>query len=151
MPQSDSTPPGTERFTFSIIPEWVLDHEGLSHGAVRLYGILARYADKDGVSWASRTTLAKRLRCSRATVDRWAAELVKVKALTITRRKAEGKKENLTNLWTIHRVDPSVRPPSRKSRTRIGPQKRQRTRTIELDPKKGTSLLDDLIRKESSA
>lgn len=149
MPNSDSTPSTENAFTFSIIPEWVLDHENLSHGAVRLYGILARYSDADGVSWASRTTLANRLRCTSITIDRWARELVKVGALTITRRKGETTNNNLTNLWTIHRVATSVLPPNNIGDARVVSSVLHRTRTKRTKAKKDkTQLLDEMIEKE---
>ena len=149
MPNSDSTSLPDNAFTFSIIPEWVLDAE-ISHGAVRLYGILARYSDADGVSWPSRTTLANRLRCTPITIDRWAAELVKVEALTIRRRKGESTNNNLTNLWTIHRVATQMLLPDNTNDTRVGSSVLHRTRTKELEPKKDkTQLLDELIQKEN--
>ena len=60
---------------FSILPEWVLDAE-ISHGAVRLYALLARYTNSDQAAWPSRATLATRLRTSKDTVDRLIKELV---------------------------------------------------------------------------
>ncbi len=150
MPNLDSTAPSENSHTFSIIPEWVLDHKELSHGAVRLYGILARYSDKKGVSWPSRTTLANRLRCTTMTIDRWATELVKAEALTVTRRKGKSEKHNLTNLWTIHKVPTSVLPPHKTSVSTLRTSVFRRTRTKELEPKKDTSsLLDELIQKET--
>lgn len=150
MPNSDSTPSPDNAFTFSIIPEWVLDHEELSHGAVRLYGILARYSDADGLSWASRTTLANRLRCTPITIDRWAAELVKAKALTIKRRKGENTNNNLTNLWTIHRVATQVLLPNNTDDARVVSSVLHRTRTKRTKTKKDkTQLLDELIEKET--
>jgi hypothetical protein len=149
VPESDSTPSPLERFTFSIIPEWVLDHEKLSHGAVRLYGILARYSDEDGISWPSRSTLARRLRCTPITIDRWAAELVRAEALTITRRKSKNGKHNLTNLWKIHKVVTPVIPPNNEGKARLGSQMMRRTKTSKRKPKKGIAqLLDQLIKEE---
>lgn len=61
---------------FAIIDEWVLDLN-ISDRAIRLYAVLARYADKDThKAFPSRKTLAQRLRCSPASVDRASAELV---------------------------------------------------------------------------
>ena len=52
---SDSTP-------YSRVPEWLLD-ANVSDRAVRLFGILARYADqRTGICHPSRKTLASRLR-----------------------------------------------------------------------------------------
>ncbi len=149
MSKADHSGSSSSPHNFSIIPEWILDHSDLSHGAVRLYGILARYADKQGVCWPSRATLALRLRCTPITVDRWATQLVEVEALTITRRKSEAN-ENLTNIWRIHRVPTSVLPPSDIDVTRIDSPMLHRTRTKELKPKKKGDLLDKLIEREQN-
>jgi hypothetical protein len=150
VPKDDHSVSSSNVHYFSIIPEWILDSPELSHGAVRLYGILARYSDKEGISWPSRTTLAKRLSCTSITVDRWASQLVKVEALTITRRKSKSN-ENLTNIWKIYRVPTSVLLPGVIDVTGVGSSMLHRTRTKELEPKKkGTQLLDDLIEKEEN-
>lgn len=61
---------------FAIIDEWVLDLD-ISDRAIRLYAVLARYADKDThKAFPSRKTLAARLKCSPASVDRASIELV---------------------------------------------------------------------------
>lgn len=73
---------------FAIIPEWVLDHAKLSDGAVRLYGVLRRYADKDSMeAWPSVETLADRPpRTSERTIQRRLRELEHVGAITIKPR-----------------------------------------------------------------
>jgi hypothetical protein len=49
----------------------------ISDRAVRLYAVLARYADSEThKAYPSRGTLAERLRCSKASIDRAAQELV---------------------------------------------------------------------------
>jgi hypothetical protein len=100
---------------FSIVPEWVVDLD-IPHGALRLYAVLGRYANSDGDSWPSRTTLAARLRTSRDTVDRWTKELVSAGALLVTHRKdttAHGNKVNRTNLYTLRYARPDVAAPTR--------------------------------------
>lgn len=67
---------------FALVPEWVLDDD-ISDRALRLYCVLARYADRQGVSWPSRRTLASRLRCSVDSVDRAVKELVIAQALDV--------------------------------------------------------------------
>ena len=72
---------------FSIVPEWVIVAD-VSHGAVRLYALISRYADyATGEAFPSRATLASRLRVSTDTVDRFIKELVGVEALTVVRRR----------------------------------------------------------------
>lgn len=71
---------------FAIIDEWLLDLD-ISDRAVRLYAVLARYADsKTHKAYPSRGTLAERLHCSKASVDRAAQELVDAKAMTKQQR-----------------------------------------------------------------
>lgn len=75
---------------YSIVPEWVLDHEqgGLSANAVRLYAVLARYGNSEGASaFPSRSTLAKRMGVSKLeTVDRAARELKEAGAVEVESR-----------------------------------------------------------------
>jgi hypothetical protein len=60
---------------FSIVPEWVL-MRGLSPTALKLYVVLARFADwQTGRAFPSRETLADRMGCSEKTIDRAVKEL----------------------------------------------------------------------------
>jgi hypothetical protein len=71
---------------FAIIDEWLLNLD-ISDRAVRLYAVLARYADSEThKAYPSRATLAERLRCSTASVDRAALELVDAGAMTKKQR-----------------------------------------------------------------
>jgi hypothetical protein len=66
----------TQMGPFSIVPEWVLDR-GLSSTALKLYIVLARFADWDtGIAFPARDTLADRMGCTEKTVDRVVKELV---------------------------------------------------------------------------
>ena len=60
---------------FVSIPEWVLMHPALSGNAVRLYGVLKRYARMSEQAWPGRDRLAGHLRCSVDTIDRLMREL----------------------------------------------------------------------------
>jgi len=61
---------------FSIVPEWVLDR-GLSPTALKLYIVMARFADwNTGMAFPSRETLGQRMSCSLKTIDRAVIELV---------------------------------------------------------------------------
>jgi hypothetical protein len=74
---------------FAIIPEWVL-YADVSPQAVRLYGVLRRYADRDGSCFPSRKRLASDLRMeSTKPVDRALKELVTLGAITIEHRHTE--------------------------------------------------------------
>tara|TARA_R100001129_G_scaffold179513_1_gene156424 strand:+ start:137 stop:865 length:729 start_codon:yes stop_codon:yes gene_type:complete len=103
---------------FAIVPEWVIDAE-ISHGALRLYALIARYTNSDQTAWPSRGTLADRLRVSKDTVDRYLKELVCISALAIEHRREttkDGNMMNRSNLYTLLVSQPdvaaSVRPPS---------------------------------------
>ena len=71
---------------FSIMPEWILT-ANISDKAVRLYGVLARFADNQThEAFPSRETLAERMGCSAKSVDRAAVELIELGAMTKRQR-----------------------------------------------------------------
>lgn len=88
---------------FALIPEWVLDAE-ISAQAVRLYGVLRRYADnRTLLAHPSRRTLADRLHVADVkTVDRALAELVRVGAVTVTQRTRPGGSDLDSNGYRLH-------------------------------------------------
>jgi hypothetical protein len=95
---------------FSIVPEWVIDAD-ISDRAVRVYAILARYADSETLqAFPSRETLAKRARCHWRSIDRAIDELVKLGAVTKTHRKNGDAYQS--NIYTLRRVLPRVSPPT---------------------------------------
>lgn len=64
---------------FAIIPEWVLRQA--SPSAVKLYGLLDRYAGRGGTCWPRREALAESLGCSTRNVSRLVRELETIGAL----------------------------------------------------------------------
>lgn len=88
---------------FSLLPEWVLAST-VSDRAVRLYALLARYADQTGLSWPRRALLAERLSTSVKSVDRAMDELEKLQAVTIEARHDEGGQRS--NFYRIRRACP---------------------------------------------
>lgn len=74
---------------FAMTPEWIIDTA--SANAVKLYGILRRYADKtEDVATPSRRALATRMGFSRPqSVDPAIAELVELGALQVTARHSD--------------------------------------------------------------
>jgi hypothetical protein len=63
---------------FSIVPEWVL-YADISDKAIRLYTILARYADNETLqAFPSRELLAERAGCHAKSVDRAIQELADI-------------------------------------------------------------------------
>lgn len=87
---------------FSIIPEWILDSH-ISDRAIRVYCILARYADSETLqAFPSRETLAKRADCHWRSIDRAIDELVKIGAV-IKRHRRDGDTYQ-SNLYILRRV-----------------------------------------------
>lgn len=74
---------------FAIVPEWVIFHPDLSGNAVRLYCVLMRHANGEGLSWYGRKTLAAEMRCSLNTLDRTIDELERVGAVKTEQRIGE--------------------------------------------------------------
>ena len=94
---------------FSIIPEWVIDAD-ISDRAVRVYTLLARYADNETLqAFPSRDTLAKRAHCNVKAVTRAIDELVTIGAVVKEHRKQGDSYQS--NLYTLRRVGPVVTPP----------------------------------------
>lgn len=93
----------TDEF-FVIIPEWVL-YAPISSNAIRLYGVLRRFADNQNTCYPTRKTIAERCQFSAATVDRAAEELKAIKALKVTQRKSK-QGDWTSNLYEIVTVDP---------------------------------------------
>jgi len=92
----------TADLRFSIVPEWLLDAD-ISDRAIRVYSILARYADNDTLqAFPSRETLAKRCRCHWRSIDRAIDELVSLGAIVKTHRKHGDSYQS--NLYTLRRV-----------------------------------------------
>ena len=85
---------------FAIIPEWVL-HADISANAVRLYGVLNRFANSRGRAWPSRKTIADLMRVSVATIDRAKDELVELGALTVEARTTPSGDPS-SNLYILH-------------------------------------------------
>ena len=125
----------TAELRFSMIPEWVLD-AGISDKAIRLYCVLARYADNETHrAFPSRETLAKRMGCHAKSVDRAASELLKIGAVT---KKQRHNSSLVYTLMMSRGVDKGVQgvvtPVSRGVDTDV-----HLTRTTELEPKNDIS------------
>jgi hypothetical protein len=91
---------------FSITPEWVLDAD-ISDRAIRIYAILARYADSETLqAFPSRDTLAKRARTNIKAVTKAVNELVAIGAVVKQHRK--NGEAFQSNLYTLRRVGPNM-------------------------------------------
>jgi len=124
---------------FSIVPEWVLDAD-VSDRAVRLYSVLARYADNETLqAFPSRETLAKRCKCHTKSIDRAIDELVLLGAIAKRHRKANNGYQS--NIYTLRRIPTPQSPPRDNADARVGtPQSPpgdtgvELTITTELEP-----------------
>lgn len=107
----DPAPPAvtTDVGQFAVVPMWVVDL--VSNRALHLYAVLgAVWADRDGMCWPSRQTIADRMGVSRAVVDRAKQELIAVGALTVeSRYDDEGQ---ASNLYRLHLVPNGGVPPT---------------------------------------
>jgi len=89
--------------TFAMVPEWLLE-SGVSTGAVTLFAILACYANsKTKICWPSRTLLASRLKVSPNTIDRWKADLVAVKAISIRQQNTPTTGQTSNKYYLLYR------------------------------------------------
>lgn len=90
---------------FALVPEWVLNLP-ISDRAVRLYGVLSRFADNEtGECWPSRQTLWTRLGCSERSLDAAVKELQAHGAIIKQKRPREdGQAGYQTNAWTVIRT-----------------------------------------------
>ena len=80
---------------FAVVPEWVLFHKELSDQAVRLYGVLRRYADQEqSEAWPSIPTLAKRMHRSDRSVQRAMKELITYDAIVLVREPDNARSTN---------------------------------------------------------
>jgi predicted transcriptional regulator len=85
-----------------MVPRWIIQHENLTSGAVRVYACLADMANRDkNYAFPSHKTLAVKTNMSVSSVRRHIDELVQVGALLVRKRfKPEGAGQT-SNLYTV--------------------------------------------------
>ncbi len=85
------------------VPHLLLDHtsSGLSHAAVRVWLVLASYANGDGTAWPGLRTVAAKGGVSRSTVIRALDDLEAAGWIDRQRRYGEGGEARST-LYTVH-------------------------------------------------
>jgi hypothetical protein len=71
------------RWPLAVVPEWLFDRGDVSDGAIRLYCVLERLAQRDGHARPLRKTLAERLGWSTSKVDRTIESLTAVGAVRV--------------------------------------------------------------------
>lgn len=130
---------------FAIVPDWVLD-AAISDRAVRIYAILARYADNETLqAFPSRETLGKRARCNAKAVTKAVNELVAIGAVVKEHRKTGDAFQS--NLYTLRRVGSNLTPGRVTGVTGVGSDLTPGrvsddplTRTTELEPENKNHL-----------
>jgi hypothetical protein len=94
---------------FAIVPDWIV-RAHVSDRAIRLFAVLARYADRDGRAFPNRATQAGIMCCSVDSVDRAARELVRVGALSIEPR-FDAAGDRTSSLYRLKFAEPGVAAP----------------------------------------
>jgi hypothetical protein len=99
------------RAPFTMIPAALLDRptSGVSDRAVRLWGLLDRYADTERNAWPSRRTLAATLGCSPDSLDRAIRDLEQSGWLHVERRVGREGSRNEPSLYTLLDATPPSR------------------------------------------
>lgn len=86
---------------YAIVPEWLLFHPDLSHGAVRLYGVLRRFADQRGIAFPGLSAIGEKYGVVPRSVTRHMDELIAAGAVTKKRRIGRDHKAT-SNLYRVH-------------------------------------------------
>ena len=87
---------------FAMVPRWIIQHENLTSGAVRVYACLADMANRDkNYAFPSHKTLAVKTNMSVSSVRRHIDELVNVGALLVRKRFKEIGEGQTSNLYTV--------------------------------------------------
>lgn len=122
---------------YSQVPRWILRAgDALSHGSVRLYGVIMSYADNDTkTAFPSRETLAQDMGASVTTVKRSIRELEDFGAIVVERRRNKRTGNFYANHYTLVFQNPWVTDDPRR-RVTDGPIT---TPTISTTPTSSTS------------
>ena len=91
----------TEMPPFSMVPRWVIQHKGLTSGAVRVYACLADMAGRDRPAWPSHRTLAHNCNMSVSSVRRHIQELINAGAIQVRQRYKPDGAGQISNLYTV--------------------------------------------------
>ena len=86
---------------FAMVPRWIIQHTGLTSGAVRVFACLADMAGRDRPAWPSHRTLAIKCNMSVSSVRRHIKELVYVGALTVDQRYKPNQEGQTSNIYTV--------------------------------------------------
>ena len=84
-----------------MVPRWIIQHTGLTSGAVRVFACLADMAGRDRPAWPSHRTLAIKCNMSVSSVRRHIKELVYAGALTVEPRYKPNEEGQTSNIYTV--------------------------------------------------
>ena len=100
---------------YAQIPKWILRSGGeLSHGAVRLYGVLMTYADNETkTAFPARDKLGDDLGVKEWSISKYIKELEAFGAITVLRRRNQKTGNFYANQYTLIFSEPSVENPTR--------------------------------------
>ena len=94
---------------WAMVPRWIIQHNDLTSGAVRVYAALSDMAGRDRPAWPSHRTLAGKCNMSISSVRRHIRELVDVGAIRVTERYKPDSEGQTSNLYEVmHNVGKSV-------------------------------------------
>lgn len=124
-----------ERPHFAMVPEPLL-FSGLSDRAVRLYGVLDRFAGQRVKAWPSRSTLAALMAgCSQRSVDRAVEELEESGYLKVERRRGAKAVNRYTLLQRVRKASTSSAKGARNGADSVNSgSAKNSTRTIGSEP-----------------
>lgn len=107
---------------YSQVPRWVLRSGGkLSHGAVRLYGVIMSYTDSNNtVAFPGQTRLSEDMGCGTRSIYTYMKELESFGALIIQKRRNERWGQFKSNNYVLVFNDPSAVECERPSATDCG-------------------------------
>lgn len=91
-----------------VCPLWIVQHPGVTSHALRLWLYLygQDMIERPDEEFPTRHTIARDLRCSLDSIDRWSQQLVEAKAITITQQSIRGV-SGQTNHFQVHLRQPS--------------------------------------------
>ena len=132
---------------FAMVPRWIIQHAGLTSGAVRVFACLADMAGRDRPAWPSHRHLAIKTNMSVSSVRRHIKELVYVGALTVEPRykpNGEGQTSNLFTLVNkpVNNSDKSVTKNKGIVTSEQGPYPPENNRTITTEQEPLTKEVD---------
>lgn len=142
------------RVRFAQVPDWIITDPRISHGAMRLYALLARYANGDSEAWPKRKTLAAEMPgrssgehgVSLTSIDKWISELVQAGALTRDLRFRDNGMQTST-LYTVEMIPVPASPLSgegkNESQMNESQMKETSPRAADADGTTPTLDLDD--------